>query len=62
MQHTERVTITPEDFRRRVGIGRNKVYELLRQKKIAYVKPGRRYLIPATEVDRYMARNTNLAA
>jgi excisionase family DNA binding protein len=42
------------DFCRAIGIGRSKVYELLREKKIRSIRIGKRRLIPAAEAERLL--------
>jgi excisionase family DNA binding protein len=59
-QHTQAVTGLPpqaygvNDFCRAIGIGRSKVYELLREKKIHSIHIGKRRLIPAAEAERLL--------
>jgi len=43
---------TPEEFRRLLNCSRGLCYEALRQKKIRSFRLGRKYFIPASEIDR----------
>ena len=37
-----------------LGIGRNNIYKLLREKKIKYLKWGKKYIIPKINVINYL--------
>jgi len=48
---------TPEEFRRILRCSRSLCYEMLREQKIRNFKLGKRYFIPASEVER-LSRST----
>jgi len=50
-----RVAYSVEEVRRALGIGRNTIYDMIAMGKIQSVKAGRRTLIPATALERYLA-------
>lgn len=47
-----RISYGVEEFAKKVGVGRTFIFELIRSKKIAAIKLGRRTLIPASEAAR----------
>jgi excisionase family DNA binding protein len=49
------VAYSVEEVRRALGIGRNTIYDMIAMGKIQSVKAGRRTLIPATALERYLA-------
>ena len=48
----------PEVQRRLGGIGRTTVFGLIRNGDLGVVKVGRRTLVPQSQIDAYIARNT----
>lgn len=42
-----------------VGVSAKKIRELLKSGKLGSVRVGTRWVIPMTEIDRYLAENTN---
>ncbi|MBC7104581.1 MAG: helix-turn-helix domain-containing protein [Firmicutes bacterium] len=50
-----RRAVRPEEFAIMTGQGRSAVYDQIRQGRIRAARVGRRYLIPVSEVDRYLA-------
>jgi excisionase family DNA binding protein len=49
-----RKVLSPAEFAQAVFTGVNRVRELVRQGKVRAVRHGRRIVIPATEVDRFL--------
>jgi len=52
---SERQTHTPEDARRRLGIGRTRFYEMLHSNEIPHIKNGSRFLIPVAAIDKLLS-------
>jgi excisionase family DNA binding protein len=52
---TQKVTYTPGELARLLGIARNGVYSALRNGKIPHIRIGRRFVIPCTAVDAWLA-------
>ena len=48
------VLLTPAEVRARLRMGRNQLYERIQRREIAVVKRGRKYLIPESEVERFI--------
>lgn len=46
--------VTPEDIQKMLRIGRNSVYDLLKQGKIKSLRVGKKYLIPKTSVINFL--------
>lgn len=46
--------VTPEDIQKMLRIGRNSVYDLLKQGKIKSLRAGKKYLIPKTSVINFL--------
>ena len=46
--------VTPEDIQKMLRIGRNSVYDLLKQGKIKSLRVGKKYLIPKTIVINFL--------
>ena len=46
--------VTPEDIPKMLRIGRNSVYDLLKQGKIKSLRVGKKYLIPKTSVINFL--------
>lgn len=51
-----RVALSVGEFCESMGIGRTKLYELIKQRQIRPVKLGKRTLIPVAERDAFLAR------
>lgn len=52
----ERLLDEQEGRRALGGLGRTKYFELLRTRQLRSVKIGRRRMVPASEIDAYIAR------
>lgn len=46
--------VTPEDIQKMLRLGRNSVYNLLKQGKIKSLRVGKKYLIPKTSVMNFL--------
>lgn len=46
--------VTPEDIQKMLRLGRNSVYNLLKQGKIKSLRVGKKYLIPKTSVINFL--------
>lgn len=46
--------VTPDDIQKMLRIGRNSVYDLLKQGKIKSLRVGKKYLIPKTSVINFL--------
>ncbi len=46
--------VTPSDIQSMLHIGRNTVYELLREGKIAAIRVGKKYVIPKSSVVEFL--------
>ena len=46
--------VSPEDIQKMLRIGRNSVYDLLKQGKIKSLRVGKKYLIPKTSVINFL--------
>lgn len=53
----QRLTRKPEEAGQILGIGRNGVYELLRNNKLRSIKVGRKILIPLSAIEEFLAGN-----
>jgi len=51
------ICLTPTETCRRIGIGRTKMYELLKAGKIPHLRVGRRILIPVRELEEWVHEN-----
>ena len=51
----QRQTLTVEEARRILGIGRNAAYEAVRRGEIPVIRVGRRYLIPRAALELFLA-------
>ncbi len=52
----EKPLLTPEEFKKLIGIGRNSVYGLLEARKIKSIRVGRKILIPRSELQDFLVR------
>lgn len=50
-----RLTRKPEEVGQILGIGRNGVYDLLREKKLRSINVGRKILIPLSAIEEFLA-------
>jgi len=50
----EKLTLTPKETSQKLGIGLNKVYELLNQNIIPNVRVGRKLLIPTESLESWL--------
>lgn len=55
----ERLTRKPEEVGALLGVGRNGVYQLIREKKLRSIKVGRKILIPVTAIAEFLNRADN---
>ena len=46
--------VTPDDIQKMLRIGRNSVYDLLKQGKIKSLRVGKKYLIPKTSMINFL--------
>ena len=53
----ENKVCTPKQAWKQLGIGRTKLYQLLKNGKISYFKNGNRYLIPVDAIEAFIAEN-----
>jgi excisionase family DNA binding protein len=53
-----RKTYKPAEFARAVGTGINRVWQLVREGRIRHIKHGRRIVIPISEVDAFLERES----
>ena len=53
--------LTPENLHDFLPLGRNAIYELLKQKKIASVRCGRKLLIPKTALAAFLSSDGETA-
>ncbi len=51
----EKRVLNPEQAAKELGIGRNLVYRLLRNKTLPHIKAGDRYLIPVSALEKWLA-------
>ena len=58
----EKLTYSVEEAARRIGIGKNAVYELAKAGKIPFIRIGRRYIINARQFDDWFNRQCELHA
>ena len=56
------VSVSPEDAGRLIGLGRTKVFELIREGDLRVAKIGRRTLIPVSELHALIGRLTKQEA
>ena len=50
----EKLTLTPKETANQLGIGLNKVYELINRKVIPSVRVGRKLLIPVESLENWL--------
>ena len=48
--------LSPAEARARLHMGENQLYALIKRREIAVVQRGRKYLIPESEVERFIQR------
>ena len=53
-----RKTYKPAEFAQAVGTGINRVWQLVREGRIRHIKHGRRIVIPISEVDAFLERES----
>jgi excisionase family DNA binding protein len=53
-----RKTYKPSEFAQAVGTGINRVWQLVREGRIRHIKHGRRIVIPISEVDAFLERES----
>ena len=53
---TEKLTYSVEEAAKRIGVGKNAVYELAKAGKIPFIRIGRRYVINAKQFDDWFNR------
>jgi excisionase family DNA binding protein len=51
----EPITLTIDDTRKCMGLGKTKVFELIAEKKLETVKVGRRTLVKTASIKRFIA-------
>jgi excisionase family DNA binding protein len=56
METMERKAVSVKDFQRACGIGKNYAYELVNTGKIRTLKVGKKWVIPITEIDRWLSQ------
>ena len=49
---------TPKQAGKKLGIGRTRFYQFLKEGRIRYFKNGRRYLIPESAIDAFIQEQT----
>ena len=49
---------TPKQAWEKLGIGRTRFYQFLKEGRIRYFKNGRRYLIPVSAIDAFIQEQT----
>ena len=49
---------TPKEAWEKLGIGRTRFYQFLKEGRIRYFKNGRRYLIPVSAIDAFIQEQT----
>lgn len=49
-----KLTLTPEETAKQLGIGKNKVYELIKQNTIPNIRIGRKLLIPVENLEKWL--------
>ena len=49
---------TPKQAWKKLGIGRTRFYQFLKEGRIHYFKNGRRYLIPESAIDAFIQEQT----
>lgn len=54
--------ISVREAAKRLGIGRDSVYKLIHDKRLRTVRVGRLWLVPVTELDAFVERETEGAA
>lgn len=52
--HLQPLTLSPREFARTLGVGRDSTYRAIRAGKIKVIKPGRAIRIPRTELERVL--------
>jgi excisionase family DNA binding protein len=50
-----KLTFSPDELITELGLGRTSVYNLLRTGELRHVRVGRRIIVPAAEVERFLA-------
>lgn len=50
--------VTPTDLQKMLHIGRNSVYEILKNNSIKTIKLGKKYIIPKVNVIKYLTAET----
>lgn len=55
------VSVSPEDAGRLIGLGRTKVFELIREGDLRVAKIGRRTLVPVSELHALIERHAEMA-
>ena len=50
--------VTPNDLQKMLHIGRNTVYEILKNNSIKTIKIGKKYIIPKVNVIKYLTTET----
>ncbi len=53
---------TPKQAWEKLGIGRTRFYQLLKEGKIRYFKNGRRFLIPESAITEFIEEQTAVSA
>lgn len=54
----EKAVLTAEETAKLLGVGMNKIYELLAIKEIPSKRVGRKYLIPRLALEKWLNENT----
>ena len=52
--------LTPTEVKEELGLGKNRVYELLNSKSLKAMRLGRRWLIPRVAFDEFVRREAGL--
>lgn len=52
--------VTPSDLQTMLNIGRNAVYDLLKNKSIKSIQVGKKYIIPKINVIKYLCATNDL--
>ncbi len=57
MKSQSKICMSPAETAEALGISKSMIYMLLRENKLPYVKVGKRYLIPISELEMWCKQN-----